>query len=410
MVEEGINVDKLSSSINDDADADDNSAEDEYFCRLEKYGQNYTDLEENEDSIMTIKKDETNTLKENVTDEEYYERIISRSESSSVVSENNLIWQNIARDNCNTMNQSIIGKKLLKRLCHDDVSALLLIKEWLFSNLPLSSKMFGRVSSALVLNKSIFYVDDISNPTIIITFSDTRPLENNLAIEFFGSDNISSETIDTISHLISLELSKNENSLNSSPPGITLSGLDSKFLDILSLALRKINYVLEWSSLCGLFILDVTEQQLENLSLQYPIDESTFEFIELNQSHAFIINDTWAYKSATSYEMTLNMISSFPAIGIKDRITGDLVCWMLTYRDGAIGMLYTLDKYRSKGLARCAVCKLINKWKSVYGTQWGCLPYVFIADHNDVSLSLFASLGYHRYSDQSWYGFKKAIS
>jgi hypothetical protein len=77
----------------------------------------------------------------------------------------------------------------------------------------------------------------------------------------------------------------------------------------------------------------------------------------LRLADAAIIDATWKYRSGDSLERIQAMISSRLTAGVEDSSTGELAAWVLEQPSGAMGMLFTQEKFRRRGLARqVAVC------------------------------------------------------
>eukprot|EP01034_Spumella_vulgaris_P023343 gene23343-29556_t len=82
-----------------------------------------------------------------------------------------------------------------------------------------------------------------------------------------------------------------------------------------------------------------------------------------------------------------------------------LVAWCLTYRYGAIGMLYTLEEHRKKGLANAVVRELLSRSSSSH--SHGAPPFCYIESSNEASQRLFCGqLGFARHSHVLWVGLK----
>jgi GNAT superfamily N-acetyltransferase len=113
------------------------------------------------------------------------------------------------------------------------------------------------------------------------------------------------------------------------------------------------------------------------------------------------------------------MLTNYPSVGIVHQESGQLVAWMLTYDDGAIGMLYVKKEHRRRGLARATVSLLLQKYYAeksrCFGSstssiasdyEVGCPCFTYVVDENEPSLGLMTSLGFRRLQDCSWMGFK----
>ena len=93
--------------------------------------------------------------------------------------------------------------------------------------------------------------------------------------------------------------------------------------------------------------------------------------------------------------------SNLPALGCRERRTGDLVAWILTNGNGSIGMLHTVDSHRSRGLAQALVRQLLPLWMHA---GFGCPPFAYITPENQASMAVFGKLGFSKKLDAEWLG------
>ena len=117
----------------------------------------------------------------------------------------------------------------------------------------------------------------------------------------------------------------------------------------------------------------------------------------LRNADAALVNDTWKYKSEHSLAKVQGMIESQPSVGVF--VDGELVSWALTYEDGAIGMLFTLESSRGKGYGRLAAVSISKAHMETRDSH----PFCFIAGYNKASVRLFeGSLGFCAKAKVEW--------
>ena len=83
------------------------------------------------------------------------------------------------------------------------------------------------------------------------------------------------------------------------------------------------------------------------------------------------------------------------------RTDDELVSWVLTQNDGAIGVLYTAEAHRGKGLARSMIARLVRRYCED-GAE--CPPFAFILDDNTKSQRVFFTLGFEKVASVVWTG------
>ncbi|KAK7901432.1 hypothetical protein WMY93_018201 [Mugilogobius chulae] len=72
----------------------------------------------------------------------------------------------------------------------------------------------------------------------------------------------------------------------------------------------------------------------------------------LNESHIELVNGTWKFgQNEQSSRMIQNMVKNFPSCCVLDT-EGKPVSWVLTYANGAMGMLYTVPDTEEKALPK----------------------------------------------------------
>jgi len=232
---------------------------------------------------------------------------------------------------------------------------------------------------------------------------------------------------------------------------VCIKAMDSIQYEPITAGLESFGIKLMWTENCGFY----TKSQSQSLSrAQIDLPEG-FQEIELtsHDSYAEIVNDTWKYKSPTSLNMIKLMLKSHKSAAIaiapqaeaqaeaqaqaqaaieeednrfidktrqKPLELPELVGWILSYDDGAIGMLYIKEQFRRQGLAKTVVKLLLRKKLNILEQQQQQqqlqqqqllhvkgidYDYCYIVNGNEASENLFKSLGFQRVSDCAWKGF-----
>uniref|UniRef100_A0AAY4E7W7 Glycine N-acyltransferase-like protein n=1 Tax=Denticeps clupeoides TaxID=299321 RepID=A0AAY4E7W7_9TELE len=107
---------------------------------------------------------------------------------------------------------------------------------------------------------------------------------------------------------------------------------------------------------------------------------STLVLSPLNESHVAIVNRTWKFG--------------------QDEHSP--VAWVLTYANGALGMLYTLPEHRGKGYAKVLISTLSRQLHAQ-----GHPVFCFIERENKLSYRIFKGLGFTEEPSYTvaWFGF-----
>ena len=136
------------------------------------------------------------------------------------------------------------------------------------------------------------------------------------------------------------------------------------------------------------------------------------------------INDSWAYRSSTSYIALAESIHSRPSACIRDpkrlglqnhpefALTNDLAGWEICRGDFSLGSLRVLDPYQGKGLGKWLSIELTSRiLEQVPEPAFAHAvasphptPIAFVDVDNHASFKLHAGLGYDRMPNQlfSW--------
>ncbi|XP_066535260.1 glycine N-acyltransferase-like protein 3 [Hoplias malabaricus] len=126
----------------------------------------------------------------------------------------------------------------------------------------------------------------------------------------------------------------------------------------------------------------------------------------LKESHVALVNSTWKFSIGEFSERVIrNMILNFPSCCVLDS-GGQPVAWILTYANGAMGILYTLPEHRGRGYAKALVRTMARKLHSE-----GYPVFCFVEEENTLSYELFISLGFTEDPSYraTWYSFNQAL-
>uniref|UniRef100_A0A1B6E224 Glycine N-acyltransferase-like protein n=1 Tax=Clastoptera arizonana TaxID=38151 RepID=A0A1B6E224_9HEMI len=130
--------------------------------------------------------------------------------------------------------------------------------------------------------------------------------------------------------------------------------------------------------------------KLENLS-------NNLELRNLEEQHADIVNNTWAYKRPGSLEFVQNSIVLNKGIGLFEKGCDSPMSWNTIQHFYGLGMLYTLEEYRKKGYASVVTLALSKDL-----ADSGIDPYACILHDNIPSLTTFDKLGFEKICVVHW--------
>ncbi len=291
------------------------------------------------------------------------------------------------------------------------------VRSWLARELVVSGSMYH--SLLLEQNTSTeLYVDNEENPKLACTIKSKSTSGEVLCCLYVEKDHRSVGAFSAIARKVQ-EVLEEMKKVQPDTSRCTFKALNSSHYENVISAMGNIGIEKQWQEPCGLFSLSkssasiVQEQRVQLPSGYVQNNDMTTTGDHNTINVAQYVNDTWKYRSATSLPMIKAMLDSYPSVGIIHKETGKLVSWMLTYEDGAIGMLYVDEEHRRRGLARATVSLLLQKYFNdknkcfcISEETIDCPCFTYIVDSNDASLGLFASLGFQRVIDCSWIGFK----
>ena len=399
---------------------------DDYFERLCAACPSDDDYEEQILTVAPTKAGKGNSTAE-LSETEYFAAMSESAAQygSAVLGEESLVWQSLLRSAHGTSGGSVPSSSsstYTKLQLVTSGTQKELLSQWLFSHLPASSTCFVLLKR-LVLgddfasdttsddcdDEMVCFSDHIQFPSVVLLLTKRRtpPVqESDLGVNLFSSivlsDPLALEVVNVlIYHKTKRKRDGNddlspETGVAENTQRITFASIDVYNVhDSLSRALTSRGLRQSWVEMANLWVLcDSWRSASRNLlPPEYSSGPLTLE-------EALMVNDTWKYKSGTSITRVRSMIQNFPTMAIRTKEGGSLVAWCLTYRDGALGMLYTRDGWRGKGLAKCVVALLLGVW--LQSNQ--CCPFCFITPGNDTSARVFSQLGFEKKTDCEWQG------
>tara|TARA_A100001037_G_C15153907_1_gene641991 strand:+ start:335 stop:1102 length:768 start_codon:yes stop_codon:yes gene_type:complete len=118
----------------------------------------------------------------------------------------------------------------------------------------------------------------------------------------------------------------------------------------------------------------------------------------LNEDDAFEVVENTSYDIDDEY--VLQCISAGPSVSIKKNKV--LISYMLVHLNGSIGMLFTQEIHRRKGLASSIISRLTEKQ-----IQKGVPVFCYIVNQNHNSRKVFERIGFERLGSVSWLKYER---
>lgn len=191
------------------------------------------------------------------------------------------------------------------------------------------------------------------------------------------------------------------------PPALKFSALDVKDVPRITAALARIGYGQMYNSPCYCFhhsakspspkdgLVALKHQRL----LQAHSGEYQLDKVKL--SDAGIINDTWAYRGPRTQAFVESLIEHRFSACVRCKATDKAMAWVLECNDGSIGMLYTVEEGRRKGLASLCVVDITRQLAAA-----GRDTFCFVVHGNKASLATMESLGFAKLDNMAWAGYE----
>jgi hypothetical protein len=221
--------------------------DDEYFEMLHRSA---TQFSPTEDDFESIPPTESNF--EFGTDREYFE-FVSHTNSNAesyTLPEDDMIWQNLLRSGVSLSNRGSFSTGTLQVVdLAGNPLEVLLIKQWLFSNLPRSSKAFCMLTSTLI--KSC-WVDNIRHPSTIVLVDET-PRTGYVSATVFSALPDGSPSMSALQAAVQL-LHGNVVSKGSAFDNILLEGLDGSVLSAFTFFTEQTRLKEVYRNDCSLFV------------------------------------------------------------------------------------------------------------------------------------------------------------
>ncbi|MBE0449936.1 MAG: GNAT family N-acetyltransferase [Clostridia bacterium] len=169
------------------------------------------------------------------------------------------------------------------------------------------------------------------------------------------------------------------------------AGVPRRQFDLLTTKYKE-----EWSEFCWLYYYD--GEPYANIEDHYSFDEAIYEIDCLNFDDLDMVFENYAFKDdGIGYiEGIIKNETTFCA-----RLCGEAVSWVVQREDGSMGIMYTLEGHRRRGVGEWLCKHLINSI-----LKKNQLPYLHIWIENAPSIALAESLGFKRHSEVVWFGIK----
>ena len=176
------------------------------------------------------------------------------------------------------------------------------------------------------------------------------------------------------------------------PERVHFSGVP---LDIAEVILKSFpGYEEDWKEPCFLYYLPKEKHSDYLKGAGEPLESISEKDIDR-------VNHFYTYKGEGSREYLLECIQKRPSSLIRNE-KGEPVSWALVREDHSMGVMYTVEEHRKKGLAMEISRDLIRKV-----IRTGSIPYVHIVETNTASCKLAEELGMIRWGKILWFGMKK---
>jgi hypothetical protein len=183
------------------------------------------------------------------------------------------------------------------------------------------------------------------------------------------------------------------------PKYFYFSGLQTRWINFIEDACNMLGMRKSWQNPCWMYSLPA------GIIHEEPPVPAGCTIRSLTPADAEKVNDLWAFKSEFSLPFVTRLIASHPSIGICKE-EGELVSWIVIYDYSAIGMMFTVESHRRKGLGECCARALLARWP--HGKLG--LPFCYIVQGNTASEKLYAKLGFLNQGAVMWAGFEPVPS
>ena len=149
---------------------------------------------------------------------------------------------------------------------------------------------------------------------------------------------------------------------------------------------------------CQLYTLSLEAYKEKAFWSSEIVIEGNYSFHSLNLEHAHAVNASWKFRSESSLEKIKNIIASGQTMAAFEK--NRPVSWIVTYENGSMGMLFTQQDHRRRGLASMVVKLLVQAHHMPTPKS---RPFVYIEAGNHSSMQLFGErLGFQAEADVAW--------
>jgi len=152
----------------------------------------------------------------------------------------------------------------------------------------------------------------------------------------------------------------------------------------------------DWSTTCHI-MLDWQKRQDDPLS---EVLDQKYRVEKISQEHATLVDNNWKFRNSLSMQMVEGLIQQEKLLGLFLPDANEPVSWITIYSYGSMGMLFTREDYRRRGLA-----KILVKAARDYTRSLGLVPYVHVENDNTVSARFFDQLGFTKDQYAVWAGY-----
>ncbi len=164
------------------------------------------------------------------------------------------------------------------------------------------------------------------------------------------------------------------------------SGVLIKYYDMI-----KEIYEVRWEEACYLYYLD--PKKLNTSRIMHRVSN-------LELSNAEYVNEFYTYKGKNSLEAIKRCINKRPSSAVFDKNSVP-ISWVLIKDDGSMGIMYTTEENRGKGIATSVSIDLARKI-----IDKGDMPFIHINVDNKASIALAESMGFKKHAEVMWFGVK----
>jgi ribosomal protein S18 acetylase RimI-like enzyme len=145
---------------------------------------------------------------------------------------------------------------------------------------------------------------------------------------------------------------------------------------------------INWTSPCNLYYMP--KENLDLSLIKNPVQSIALEDAE-------IVDKYYTYRNEHSVETIKRDIQNRPTSAIY--VDGEAACWVLIHEDDSMGIMYTREEYRNRGLAVDVTLDLAAK---IF--ERGKTPFLQIVKSNNMSPGLAKKCGFIHCGEVIWFG------